>query len=212
MEFKDKIRNQRLSLGLTLEDIANKVGVSPSSIQRYESGEIKNVRRDKINKLAKALNLSPAYLMDWDENQEEMNPFQYENIKPIATQKIPLIGEIACGNPIVAYEELESYIEAGTNIKANYCLRCKGNSMINARIYDGDIVFIREQPVVNNGEIAAVIIDDEVTLKRVYHYKEKNLLILKPENPDYEDMIFTGEELSQIRILGKAVAFQSDVK
>lgn len=84
--------------------------------------------------------------------------------------------------------------------------------MINARILDGDIVFIRKQEMVENGEIAAVIIDDEATLKRVSYNKEKQILVLKAENTAFDDMIYTGEELNNIRILGKAIAFQSDVK
>ena len=85
-------------------------------------------------------------------------------------------------------------------------------SMINARIYDGDIVFIRQQSIVNNGEIAAVIIDNEATLKRVYLNRAEGKLVLQAENPSYEPLVYVGEELDHIRILGKAVAFQSDVK
>lgn len=113
---------------------------------------------------------------------------------------------------IFADEQFEAYVEAGANIKADFCLRAKGDSMIGARIYDGDIVFIHKQEMVDDGEIAAVLIDDEATLKRVNYYPEKNLLILKAENSKYEDLIYTGEELNHIRILGKAVAFQSDIR
>ena len=134
----------------------------------------------------------------------------FDNIFPIHTVRIPFLGEIACGEPIYADEDRESYVLAGTGIKADFCLRAKGDSMINARILDGDIVFIRRQDMVENGEIAAVIINDEATLKRVYYYRDKNLLILKPENPAYQDLIYTNEELETIKILGKAVAFQSD--
>lgn len=84
--------------------------------------------------------------------------------------------------------------------------------MINARIYDGDIVFIRKQPIVENGEIAAVIVGDEATLKRVFFYPEKSKLVLNAENSKYEPLVYVGDELNQIRIIGKAVAFQSDVK
>ena len=102
---------------------------------------------------------------------------------------------------------------AGTNIKADFCLKASGDSMINARILDGDIVFIRKQEIVDNGEIAAVVVnsDSEATLKRVFYYHDKDLLILKPENPAYEDLIFTGPELNEVHILGKAIAFQSNV-
>lgn len=103
---------------------------------------------------------------------------------------------------------------AGTNIKADFCLKASGDSMINARILDGDIVFIQQQDMVENGEIAAVVVnnDSEATLKRFFYYQEKALLILKAENPAYEDLIFTGEELNQVHVLGKVIAFQSDVK
>ena len=103
---------------------------------------------------------------------------------------------------------------AGTDIKADFCLTARGDSMINARILDGDIVFIRKQDMVENGEIAAVVVnnDSEATLKRLFYYREKNLLILKAENAAYEDLVYQGEELNQVHILGKAVAFQSDVR
>lgn len=103
---------------------------------------------------------------------------------------------------------------AGTNINADFCLRASGDSMVGARILDGDIVFIRKQDMVENGEIAAVVVnnDSEATLKRLYYYPDKGVLILKPENPAYEDLIFSGNELNQVHVLGKAMAFQSDVK
>lgn len=209
LELYRNIKKERLQKGMSQSELAKKVGYTDRSmIAKIESGNV-DLSQSKIESIAKALGTTSANLMGWD---DDIDPFQFDNIKPISTQKIPLIGEIACGNPIVAYEELESYIEAGTNIKADYCLRCKGDSMINARIFDGDIVFIKKQDYVNNGEIATVIIDGEVTLKRVYHYKEKNILILKPENSACEDMVYSGTELEQIRILGKAIAFQSDVK
>ena len=114
----------------------------------------------------------------------------------------------------LALDDFDSYVEAGTDIQADFCLRCKGDSMINARIFDGDIVFIRAQQSVNNGEIAAVQVngDSEATLKRVEYLPERNLIFLKPENPKYDTLTYANEELGQIRIIGKAVAFQSDVR
>ena len=111
-----------------------------------------------------------------------------------------------------ADEQFEAYVEAGANIKADFCLRAKGDSMIGARIYDGDIVFIHKQEMVDDGEIAAVLIDDEATLKRVYYDQENNVIQLFAENPQYKTMRFVGEELNHIRILGKAVALQTDIK
>ena len=135
-----------------------------------------------------------------------------DNLFRIETKKFPLLGNIACGEPIMANEEVDLYVEAGANIQADFCLKAKGDSMIGARIYDGDIVFIRKQPMVEDGEIAAVIIDDEATLKRIYYDQEAGVLQLFAENPQYKTMRFSGEELDHIRIIGKAVAFQSDIK
>ena len=195
---------------MTLEDLGNKIGVSRQTIQRYESGVITNIPSDKIELLAKYLNTTPSYLMGW-ENSNSTLIETYENIYPIELKRFPLLGEIACGEPRFASEDRESYVEASTDIQADFCLKAKGDSMINARIQDGDIVFIREQPSVYNGEIAAVVIDDEATLKRVFYYPEKDLFILKAENSKYDDLVYSKSELDNIRILGKAIAFQSDV-
>lgn len=210
MTFKDRLKQKRTSKGMTLEDLGNKIGVSRQTIQRYESGVITNIPSDKIELLAKYLNTTPSYLMGW-ENSNSTLIETYENIYPIELKRFPLLGEIACGEPRFANEDRESYVEASTDIQADFCLKAKGDSMINARIQDGDIVFIREQPSVYNGEIAAVVIDDEATLKRVFYYPEKDLFILKAENPKYDDLVYSKSELDNIRILGKAIAFQSDV-
>ena len=205
MSLHDDIKQRRIELGLTMADVAQSVGVSEATISRWESGDIANMKRDKIVSLAKALHVSPSFIMGWDEPETEdiVSSNKYNNVFPIKTHKIPLLGDIACGEPIFA---------SGTDIRADFCLRACGDSMINARIYDGDIVFIREQPMVEKGEIAAVIINDEATLKRVYYYPEQNKIILNPENPAYEPFVYVGEELNSIRILGKAIAFQSDVR
>ena len=214
MSLHDDIKQRRIELGLTMADLAQSVGVSEATISRWESGDIANMKRDKIVSLAKALHVSPSFIMGWDEPETEdiVSSNKYNNVFPIKTHKIPLLGDIACGEPIFASEDKESYVLAGTDIRADFCLRACGDSMINARIYDGDIVFIREQPMVEKGEIAAVIINDEATLKRVYYYPEQNKIILNPENPAYEPFVYVGEELNSIRILGKAIAFQSDVR
>ena len=135
----------------------------------------------------------------------------YDNIIPISTKRLPILGDIACGKPIYAEEEHESFATIDNGLDADFCLRAHGDSMTGARIYDGDIVFIRSQSTVDNGEIAAVVIDDEATLKRVYFYPDKAKLVLTPENPKYEPLVYTNEELNSIKILGKAVAFQSKV-
>lgn len=212
IDIKERIKNRRLELGLTLEEVAKKVGVSKPTVLRWENGDIASMRSDKISKLADALLTTPSYLMCWtDDPHTKEHSETIENIFPIQTQRIPMLGDIACGKPIFASEERESYVQAGMNIKADFCLTARGDSMIGARIHDGDIVFCRSQSIVDNGEIAAVIIGDEATLKRVYFYPEKKKLVLQAENPKYEPFVYIGNELDEITILGKAIAFQSDI-
>lgn len=130
------------------------------------------------------------------------------NVIPIPkTYKVPLVGTIACGQPILAIEEADETVEVPEFIKADFALRCKGDSMINSRIFDGDIVYVRSKPEVENGQIAAVRIGDEATLKKVYYNGQR--LILRVANPLYADLEYEGEALSEVEILGEAVAFTS---
>ncbi len=212
---------ERLNYALNLRDmkpvdLANKTGLSKARISQYMNG-IYTPKSKGTLAIALALNVNETWLMGLDvpmerSSTDNSSKTSFDNIFPIELHKIPLLGEIACGEPVFAEEDRESYVLAGTNVKADFALRCKGDSMIGARILDGDIVFIRKQPMVEDGEIAAVIIDDEATLKRVTYLREQNILILKAENPRYKDLVYQGEQLNSIRILGKAVAFQSDVK
>lgn len=207
--IKDIIRNRRKELGLTLLDVAKSCNVSEATVSRWESGDIGDMKRSRILSLSKVLKI-PTSVIIGDYEEEKINT--YNNLYKLSKQSIPMLGSIACGVPIYADEERESYVMCGTDIKADFCLRCQGDSMINARINDGDIVFIRKQDAVNNGEIAAVIIEDEATLKRFFYYREQGMVILRAENPKYKDIVITGDELNNITVIGKAIAFQSDVE
>ncbi len=204
------LRTLRENNKMTLEEVSKKLGIAKQTLYKYEIGIITNIPLLKIEELAKIYNVSPSYITGWEDEKKD-NLSQYDNIMPITTKKVPLLGQIACGKPIYANEDRESYIEVGTDIKADFCLKATGDSMINARIFDGDIVFIRKQPAVENGEIAAVIIDDSATLKRVFYHPETDILELKAENPKYPVQTYTNEQLNEIKILGKAIAFQGDV-
>lgn len=208
--WNERIHEKRTEKGITLAQIADRLGVTEATAQRYERGNIKSIPYEHMCAYGEILNCSPAYLMGWEDNSSVM----LNNIYPIELKRFPMLGEIACGKPTYINEDRESYIMAGTDIKADFCLKAKGDSMINARIYDGDIVFVRKQDIVENGEIAAVVVnnDSEATLKRFYYYAEKSMVILKAENPVYEDLIFTNDELNNFHVLGKAIAFQSDIK
>ena len=210
--LSERIKTTREEKNFSRKYVAEYLGVALRTYASYENGE-REPNSEVLSTLSKLFNVTVDYLLGLsDVPRSERYTSDFSNIFPIKTHKIPLLGEIACGRPIFAAEEHESYIAAGTDIKADFCLRAKGDSMINARILVGDIVFIREQPMVENGEIAAVIIDDEATLKRVYYYQDEGKLVLQAENPSFAPLVYVGEELNNIRILGKAVAFQSDVK
>ena len=204
-ELSSVLKRRRRELGLTLAQIADEMGVAEATVQRWESGNIKTVRHEKIGRLAEILKVSPAALMGWSDTPRNNLP---DNILPLPEmRKIPLLGTIACGAPILAEEHIEDYVDIPKHIPADFALTCKGDSMINARIFDGDIVYIRQQETVENGEIAAILIDGEATLKRVKIYDDH--ISLEPENPQYRPIVLWGEEMNTIYIIGKAVAFTS---
>lgn len=181
------------------------VRLAKNDLSQYVNGKTEP-NSQRLGILAEALNVNEAWLAGWDA------PMSRIGITPIEKKKIPLLGEIACGVPKYADEHFELYVERGADVQADFCLRANGDSMINARIYDGDIVFVRKQSSVENGEIAVVLIGDEATLKRVFYYPDQQKLVLQAENPKYEPFVYCGEELQSVQILGKAIAFQSDVR
>lgn len=191
----DNIRIRRESLGMTQEELANALGYkSRSTIAKIESGE-NDITQNKISAFAKALRTTPAALMGWDDGL-------ITNLFPLPKTRIPLIGTIAAGEPVLAVENIEEYIDLAECTNADFCLRVEGDSMIGAGIHSGDIVFIRQQPEVEDGEIAAVLIDEEATLKKVYKIGE--VIQLRAENPKYPPITLNGEK--NVRILGKAVS------
>lgn len=208
MTTGERMKQRRKDIGMSAETIAQQLGVSPSTIYRYECGDIEKIPGDILAPLAKSLQTTQAWLMGW---QDDPSGAIVDNILPMPKmKKVPLLGTIACGEPILAAENLEGLVNMPDDIHANFALRCKGDSMINARVFDGDIVYIRQQDTVENGEIAAVLVDDEATLKRVRLFDDH--IVLEPENPMYKPLVYWGEEMNTIRILGKAVAFTSTMR
>lgn len=212
-EYMSKYNLRQVDILEKVKPYCDEYGVkmNKSDLSQYVSGK-NEPGQDKLIVLAKALRVTEPWLMGYDVPETKESIFSNSNIIPLPeTKDIPLIGDIACGEPILAEENIEDYVKLNKDIDAEFALRCKGDSMTGARIRNGDIVYIHQQEDVENGEIAAVLIGNEATLKKVYKYPEKNMLVLKPANPEYEDFIFTGEELEEIRILGKAVAFLSSI-
>lgn len=207
MDIGLRIKKRRLEKGLSQDEVAEKINTTKQTIYKYETGIITNIPASKIESLANVLDTTPAYLMGWTDSTDfDISSIPGINPLPKLVKK-PRLGTIACGEPILAVENIEDYDDVPDDIKCDFTLICKGDSMINARINDGDIVYIRKQEQVDNGEIAAVLIDNEATLKRVYVYSNK--VVLQPENPKYEPFVYVGEEMNEIRIIGKAVGFTS---
>ncbi|HIR31473.1 MAG TPA: helix-turn-helix domain-containing protein [Candidatus Faecousia faecavium] len=205
MSFGSKLRAARKAKQLTQKELAAKIKAAHNSISNWENDQ-NMPDPDTIQNLCWALDVEPNYFFSVDSSL----PLP-RNIIPLPEmQRIPLLGSIACGSPILAEEHIEDYVDIPRNIHADFALTCKGDSMINARIFDGDIVYIRQLPSVDNGEIAAVLIDGDATLKRVRLFDDH--ISLEPENPMYKPLVFWGDEMNTVHILGKAVAFTSMIR
>lgn len=214
MNIGQRIKNMRLKNNLTQDELALRINTTKQTIHKYENGIITNIPSSKIEAIANILNTTPDYLMGWsdEENNNSFDVFSIKGVLPLPkTSKKPRLGVIACGEPILAEENIEDYDDVPDDIKCDFTLLCEGDSMINARIYNGDIVYIREQPQVENGEIAACLVDGEfetkATLKRFYKYDDK--IILQAENPKYPPFVYVNEEMNRVRVIGKAVGFTS---
>jgi repressor LexA len=186
-------------------ELSRRTGISKPRLSQYLSG-VYIPKADAICAMAQALGINEGYLLG---TSDSIAPEQIADAK---FKALPLVGEIACGAPVFANEEDGGLIVTNLDTDADFCLIAKGDSMKDARICNGDTVFIKKTDVVSNGEIAAVVINDEATLKRVYYYPESEKLMLIPENSNYEPLVFSGDELDRIRIIGKAVAFKSEIR
>ncbi len=216
--MKNSTFAQRLRAGLnarqmTQAELSQRSKISKSSISHYLKGDWEG-KQDAVYSLAQVLDVSEAWLMGYDvpmnaeqsapaASREPTIPLGFEPMPKM--KKIPLIGSIACGDPITAEQNIEKMVDVPESIRCDFSLTCHGDSMVDAGIHDKDVVYIRIQPVVENGEIAAVRIDGEATLKRVYY--NPGTLTLMPANPAYAPMIYTGSQLEEVHIEGKAVGW-----
>lgn len=216
MILGDLIKEYRREHGYSMDQFAKMSGLSKAYISILERNVNPVNNKPVIPSLETIKAVAQAINMDFndviavlDGNQpvslkdEPEIPPGFEPMPKM--KKVPLIGAIACGDPITAMENREGEIDVPEDISCDFALRCKGNSMIGAGIHDGDAVYIRIQPEVENGQIAAVRIGDEATLKRVYLHTD--YIELRPENPDYESIIRRREEMNDVHIEGKAVGY-----
>ncbi len=204
MTMGERIKALRIQHGLTQEELGQKVGVQKSAIYKYETGLVVNLKRSMIEKLALALGVKPTYLMGLSDEETTIPP----GFEPLPKMvKKPLVGSIACGEPITAEENIEDYVDVPESAHCDFCLRCKGDSMIDAGIHDGDVVYIHITPQVENGQIAAVRIDGEATLKRVFWDESSQTLTLLAENRNFAPLVYTGPILETVHVEGRAVGY-----
>lgn len=227
MTLGDLIKEYRKKNNLSMADFAEKSKISKAYISLLEKNKHPKTGKEIIPSIDIIKKVADALGRDFDEvftsidsttkiilNSSNILSTTATNIISMPeTKKVPLLGTIACGEPILAVENVADYIDMDTETHADFALRCKGDSMINARIFDGDVVYIRKQSTVENGEIAAVIIngmESEATLKRVYTSEDS--IRLCAANPMYPDKVFEKEKMNDVTIIGKAVAFLSSIK
>ena len=202
MSIAENIKKLRVEHGLSQLELGKIAGVSDKAVSTWEIGA-KAPRMGAVEKLANYFGVPKSAILDDVDATERLIPQGFEPLP--RTYKVPLVGNIACGRPITAEQNIETYIDAPEWTRCDFCLRCKGDSMVEAGIQDGDIVYVRCQPEVENGEIAAVLIGDEATLKRIYYDGESIMLI--PANRAYQPKTYRGQELEGIRIEGKVVGY-----
>ena len=219
--FGSILKSLRINRSLTQTELANKLGISYSTISMYERSQ-RQPDFETLEAIADFFNVDMDYLLGKSDIQNKyaaivaasqaFSSLDISNTTP-PPQLVPKprLGSIACGTPILAEQNFETTDFVPADIKCDFTLECKGDSMIDARILDGDIVYIRSQPTVENGDIAAVLVNsNEATLKRVFFYTNK--VMLQPANSNYEPLVFVNEEINQIKIIGKAVGFTSKLK
>lgn len=203
-----RIKSAIEKAGISYIELEKRTGIAKSSLQRYASGNTKKIPIEAVEAIASATGCDASWIMGWRDNIQTISSI----IHPVPKmKKVPRLGTIACGEPILAAENIETDDFVPEDIKCDFTLMCKGDSMVNARINDGDIVYIKHQEHVENGEIAACLVEGDfetdATLKRYYKYDDR--IVLQSENPKYQPFVYVHEEMNKVRIIGKAVGFTS---
>lgn len=198
MNIGERIKQRRKELGLSVEYISEKLGKNRATVYRYENSDIEKLPYDVLEPLARLLETTPLWLLG-------VNDANVEKVPGIKT--LPIVGSIAAGLPLLAEENIEDYFSIDARINATFCLKVKGDSMIDEGILNGDIAFIKKQDMLENGEIGAILIDGEATLKKFY--KTDHQVILQPANKYYSPIVLNSGE---VKILGKLVAVLNILK
>ena len=214
--FAERLKSLRREKGWSQQRLADELDLSKSSVNMYERGE-REPGFETMEAIADLFNVDMNYLYGRTDIKiadpivlAPKKPTIPPGFEPMPKmKKIPLIGSIACGEPITAEQNIEKMVDVPENIRCDFSLTCHGDSMVDAGIHDKDVVYIRIQPEVENGEIAAVRIGEEATLKHVYLHE--NFIELRPENPAFSSIILSREDMNAVVIEGKAVGLCRDI-
>lgn len=204
MSIGSNIKRLRTDAQLSQAELGKIAGVTDKAVSTWEA-DIKTPRMGAVEKMAAYFGVPKSAILDDGYQSQTAIPPGFESLPKMV--KRPLVGSIACGEPITAEENIEDYVDVPEDANCDFCLRCKGDSMIDAGIHDGDLVYIHIQPEVENGQIAAVRIDGEATLKRVFWDEAAQTLTLLAENRSFSPLVFTGSVLETVHIEGKAVGY-----
>ncbi len=214
-DFASRLSQALETRGMKAADLSKKTKVAEGTISCYINGRYE-AKQNRVQVFAEALDVNPAWLMGYDVPMEAERSQPAPAPRPIPKgfepmpkmKKIPLVGSIACGTPILAEENIEGMVCVPEKWHATFTLTCEGSSM-EPKIHDGDLVAIRSQPTVENGEVAAVRIEGDATLKRVYLHE--SFIELRAENPAFESIILAKEDMNTVTIEGKAVGLCRDI-
>ena len=206
----ERLKQLRNKAGLTQTEMCSMFGVAQNTYSQWETDK-REPDFKTLSHIADYFRVSVDYLLGRSDDPSPSDDSEIPGLYPVKKKKFPVLGKVACGEPIYAEEEHDTWIMASADIDADFCLIAQGDSMTGAHIEDGDVVFIRQMEVVPNGKIAVVLIEDEATLKYIDWRPESYTLILSPANPAYRIQVYQGEELDHIRVLGMAVTLQKDL-
>ena len=199
--FGNRLRSLMQGGGDTIYTLAAYLNLQASTVSRYTSG-LYVPKAPTLAKMAARYGVNPAWLMGED---VPMFPSEQND-----TKTIPVLGDVAAGVPIWAEENYDGYVAVDPDEHIDFALRIRGDSMIGARIYNGDIVYVRRQPTVENGEIAVVLVDNEATVKRVFMHPDR--IVLKPENETLSEMVYKKGDGHEVSVLGKVLYVKGKVE
>ncbi len=209
MDLKKNIKKYRLAKKMTLDELAEKIGIKKSTLQRYESGVITNIPSDKIEKMAEVFGIKPSVLMGWELEGESL-------LQPTLTinrhSSLTVYGKVCAGNGFEAFEDpIDEIGDPYYRIKQEkFALLVDGDSMNNI-VDDGMYAIIEKKETVNNGEIAVVLIDNEIGMLKRFYQLDESTVVLKPDssNPEHKAMVFENKEINRLKVLGRCIGHVS---